>query len=215
MKSDVNFFRNRWCRLVLSTERMNRNSSIEVVKILYSLIGESKPEIFLCDSPEAAINQVSSVGTYLSRRIEKKIRKPLRDQLEKQVSRQVIEEVRDLLLGDSLIVEGNLEKCIETKLGIRKAIKTNYWLVLAAVLDFSVHKLGVSCDKVRMNLVCNMASKCGWILPYSGLCIICDRPTKIVSKSFDDGKCLHSDEGPAVQFSDGFSLNVHYGELVD
>ena len=52
---------------------------------------------------------------------------------------------------------------------------------------------------------------CGWIWPYNGLCIVCQRPEIIV---FDDNSRLHSEDGPALRYSDGYSLYFIHGVRV-
>lgn len=53
--------------------------------------------------------------------------------------------------------------------------------------------------------------ECGWLFPFEGVCVVCDRSTKL---TFDEQFRLHADEGSAIEFSDGFCTYARHGKLV-
>lgn len=54
----------------------------------------------------------------------------------------------------------------------------------------------------------NLAKVCGWVSFYDTVAVVQDRPEVI---RFDDTRRLHSENGPAVQYRDGFSVYSWHG----
>lgn len=54
----------------------------------------------------------------------------------------------------------------------------------------------------------NLAKECGWVWTFDNVAIITDRPSTI---KFDDNKRLHSETGPAIQYTDGTSIYCWHG----
>ena len=45
----------KWRKIALSTEPLDREKAAETVKAIYAAIGEKEPKIIFCDSPYAAL----------------------------------------------------------------------------------------------------------------------------------------------------------------
>lgn len=54
----------------------------------------------------------------------------------------------------------------------------------------------------------SLVKHCGWIFGVNNLCIICERPTKIL---VNEDNQLHGEGETAVEFSDGFSIYAFNG----
>jgi hypothetical protein len=57
----------------------------------------------------------------------------------------------------------------------------------------------------------NVAYNVGWVNPYEDLVVIQERPTAIY---FDENDVLHRENGPAIEYSDGFSVYSWHGTRV-
>jgi hypothetical protein len=64
----------------------------------------------------------------------------------------------------------------------------------------------------RLDGWADLARSCMWWWPYSGICVISERPAEIHTS---DGQRLHNDAGPAVRFRDDWSIWAIDGVLVD
>jgi len=200
----------KWQQFVLSTARINPQDAIAAMQVAYRLIGEKKPEFVICDSPDAALKIADTAQLHLGRRIEKRLRKPLREQLESQISKALREKIYSQLRPDRIVLEGQIEYWINEQLKFRKFIPSSHWLDIAILLDIGTSILGYTYDKQRGETIQAILETCGWLLPYSGTCIICDRPVKICFRSFDDGEYIHAEGEPAIQFADGFSVYARH-----
>lgn len=56
----------------------------------------------------------------------------------------------------------------------------------------------------------DLAKHSGWHYIYKGMAIVCDRPTSI----FMENRVLHNEEGPAVEYADGFKIWIINGTSV-
>lgn len=73
--------------------------------------------------------------------------------------------------------------------------------------------LGVETSKIENNLYyANELLNLGWILPYQGICIISKKPNKIMSNDFNQ---IHCENGPAVEYEDGYSMYCWRGIRVE
>ncbi|MEH2274092.1 MAG: hypothetical protein V7K40_04575 [Nostoc sp.] len=48
-------YRQKWQKIALSTERIDRDKAVEVLKATYTAIGKQQPEIIFCQSPYAGL----------------------------------------------------------------------------------------------------------------------------------------------------------------
>jgi hypothetical protein len=204
----------KWQHLVLSTARINGDIAIEAMQFAYRLIGEEKPEFLVCDSPYMALENVDTNQLHLGRRIEKKLIKPLQEELENQLNWELIQDLYSQSRPPRIELEGQLKVHIDKQLKFRKFIPATHWLDIAILLDIGGSVLKCSYAQDKASVVQAILENCGWILPYSKTCIICDRPTRIRSDLFNDGEYLHAEGEPAIQFADGFSVYVHHKEAM-
>ena len=63
----IGVYREKWRRIALSTDAIDRQKASNAVKAAYERIGYQEPEIIFCDSPEAACSLISQHRNQLSR----------------------------------------------------------------------------------------------------------------------------------------------------
>jgi hypothetical protein len=56
-----------------------------------------------------------------------------------------------------------------------------------------------------------IAKLCGWVAYFDTLCVVQERPTLL---KFDDARLLHCEDGPAIQYSDGYSVYIWHGTTI-
>lgn len=73
-------YREKWKRIPISTQPIDRQKASVAVNVAYKLIGEPDPDVVFCSSPREALNAIitSKLQLHLGRRLENRLRKPLR-----------------------------------------------------------------------------------------------------------------------------------------
>ncbi len=70
---------------------------------------------------------------------------------------------------------------------------------------------GAKLDENKFEKYKLIAENLDWIFPYENICIVCDRPTKI---GWHDAGGIHCEDGPAVEYADGYKVWALEGYLV-
>jgi hypothetical protein len=85
------------------------------------------------------------------------------------------------------------------------------WVSSACWFDFFITVLNCEHLPEEWKVFQELTLECGWVFPFEGVCVVCDRPTKL---TFDERFRLHADESSAIEFSDGFCAYARHGKLV-
>jgi hypothetical protein len=89
----------------------------------------------------------------------------------------------------------------------------SYWI---AFYKFAEEVLGVKYEKEEdLELWSQIAQSCGWWWPYKDVCIISERPKEVNWETTRAQPRLHKDDGPAINFRDGYSVWCLEGMLLD
>lgn len=80
------------------------------------------------------------------------------------------------------------------------------WIAVADVLGQS------GADVSQMEASAEIAQSCGWWWPFEDVCVLSERPSLLV---LDQQGHLHSSDGPAVRYPDGWSLYAWHGVVVN
>ncbi|MGD1700554.1 DUF6745 domain-containing protein [Dapis sp. BLCC M229] len=223
----------KWQKIAFSTQPINRQKAAEGIQLAYSLMGDPNPEIVFSDSPHAAFDILlekiwqrwKSQDDYGHRHIFKDRWELLRRELEMQVTHQLSTEI------DSQIAEGLLQpeqlwshilysqieeewQEIISEVSIKLLclwsypIPTELWSSYVAWVDFCISVLNCNYNSDNWQVLESIVKHCGWIYPLRNLCIICDRPRKLL---LDDEYRPHAVEKPAIEFADGYSLYAYHG----
>ncbi|MEM9599439.1 MAG: DUF6745 domain-containing protein [Pseudomonadota bacterium] len=189
----------------LRTDPINKEQAKAAVIALYETAGLNAPRLTLvAQSPmQAQMMRALLAGD--------------QDQLWGQLRGQLWGQLRGQL-GVQLGVQlwGQLRGQLGVQLGDQlKSYDGNYfdgawdgsWL---AFYDFP-RRLGVEYEaktNARLDAYLNYSRKCGVAYLYPTIAIICDRPSII---RFDDQRRLHHDDGPALQWRDGYTIHAWHG----
>jgi hypothetical protein len=212
-------YREKWRAIALSTERIDRQKAANAIRAAYSIIGFEEPETIFCDSPSKAYSQLKDHPlNSLARCFEEQLRDNQHIQLMGQVQKGLW--VR-LVSSLSVNFAWNLLEPLYTKLGdqiinelegqIFPSFASERWVSPACWFDFFITVLNCQSLSGEWMIFQELIMECGWIFPFEGICLICDRPTKL---TFDDQGRLHADKEPAIEFADGFCVYAQHGELV-
>ena len=192
-------YREKWRKIALSTERIDREKAAEAVKTAYTAIRKQEPEIIFCDSPYAGLKIV--IHKQLKQRLNTEFRNQLFNPLINEVRRKVTLQVHEVIalkistylplklitLADSLRDE--------LKIKLQSSNLRNPWFkpqLLTSVcswLDFYTSVLKCPYNQTKWQALQLLLKYCYWILPYENLCIVCDRPLHLL---FDNENRLHA-----------------------
>jgi hypothetical protein len=79
-----------------------------------------------------------------------------------------------------------------------------------ALIDFCANVLGSDFDNIALPWLL-LGSTVHGCLRFDEVCFVCDRPTKFL---LDEQERLHADQGPAVEYADGYSIYAWHGVLI-
>ncbi len=74
-------------------------------------------------------------------------------------------------------------------------------------LDFAFSVLNYPHPTKKWSALQAIVKHCGWIFAVDNICVICDRPTKIL---LNDDNQLHRESKPVLEFSDGFVAYAYH-----
>ena len=217
-------FRERWRAVGLSTSPINEESARSAVRILYQAGG--------CEPPKAVITLASPMACLIARGIcERLLNEKLRgqlgdqlwDQLRGQLGDQLGDQLWDQLRGQ---LRGQLWDQLRGQLGgqlggqlwdqLRGQLYVDpyfiggqdaYWLSFA---EFG-EKIGARYSartKEFFEAYRGYALTCGWMFAFKPMAFVSDRPAEI---HFDAQRRLHSPDGMAVRFRDGWGVHAWHG----
>ncbi len=221
----------KWRKVALSTEPINREKAEAAIKTAYTLIDEPQPQVFFFDSPYAAVVALEKLedeigcseldsDDMIDRLWEKLIDYlivPPDDKCDRQIWLQT-DELYEIITED-------LQECDE---------QSNEYLIIPdefepgtvqpdticrymAWWDFCVSELNYNYNSQIWQTFQEIVNNCGWIASYQELCVVCVllaaalryRPSIL---TFDNQHKLHGEDQPAIQFVDGYSVYASHGE---
>ena len=232
-KSLIPIYREKWQKIALSTQPINRQKAAEGIQLAYTLMGDPNPKIIFYDSPHAAFEILlqkvwqrwESKDDYGHRHIFKDMWEPLRKELEMQVSDKLCTEI------DGQIGEGSLQpnqlwshilysqieeewQDIISEVSVKLLciwsypIPTELWSSYVCWIDFCISVLNCNYNWDNWRVLESIVKYCGWIYPLRNICIVCDRPRKLL---LDAQYRPHALEQPAIEFVDGYNLYAYHG----
>jgi hypothetical protein len=90
-------------------------------------------------------------------------------------------------------------------------IFTSDWAIGCTWLDFAFSVLNYRQDREKWSAVKELTLQCGWIFAMGKFCIVCDRPTKILTNA---DNWLHGVGETALEFADGWSTYANRGMII-
>lgn len=217
-KLNPSFYQEKWRKIALSTEPIDRRLATEAVNAAYDLLEISPPNLLFFDSPYAALRELEK---HLGKQPGRKLKKRLGDRLWRPLERQLGDRL-DPTLKQSLqrqlrinLGDGRLEDLkykLERSLGNINCIRSDVWSWRCCLFDYYINELGYQHDlQKEWDVIQLLVSNCGWIFPYEKVCLVCDRPRIIL---FGERELFHAEGKPAIQFTDGYSLYYYQGVLL-
>lgn len=82
-----------------------------------------------------------------------------------------------------------------------------YWL---AYYDYFHEEQGLRSETEKVQGLIQIASHAGWFAPHANICWVCERPQAIALNSKGE---LHSENGPALVYPDGWCLHADNGKV--
>lgn len=202
-------YREKWRKIAISTEPIDRQKATEAVKAAYTAISRQEPEILFCDSPDAAHEMYCKLSSNTSSDLEDEFWKELVEQLWDEQRRKLGSELDNQLWEELVEQVDNGE--IEVALCIFGfCIQPEEWASACSYIDFCFSVLNLNCvhELAKWSIVQSIVNYCGRIYLYEEMAFVCDRPRIL---SFDNQKHLHAKGKPAIQFADGFSVYAYHG----
>lgn len=219
----------KWRKIALSTEPINREKAEAAIKTAYTLIDEPEPQVFFFDSPYAAVVALDKLESEIGCSELKYhdmfplLWEKLRQSLTRTPSLKDKDDYQLWLQTCDIheIVREDLEERYhqpdepsfyvipsEFEEGTRQPDTVCSEM---ARLDFSVSELKCDEDSEIWQTFQEIVNNCGWIASYQELCVVCDRPSIL---TFDNQHKLHGEDKPAIQFVDGYGVYVSHGERI-
>ena len=179
----------KWLTIGLSTEPLDFERAKAAVIKCYEIAELPPPKYFYrFESPYSAAmaaTLLKSTGAQVWDQVWAQVWDQVGDQVGAQVGAQVRAQVGAQVYG----------------------AHDSEWL---AFYDFMLSELKIKECK-KLNGLMELARYCGWWAPYENAVILQDRPSKI---KFDDQKRLHSEDGPSIEYRDGFSVYSWHGTRI-
>lgn len=223
-EAQIPLIRDEFLNYGLSTEPADFESAEQAVKDAYISAGLEPPKIFIhVDSPyqgaiAAAILKsinlrpqiCSQVFHLISEQITTKIRYRTELRLWAQIWSQVGGQVRDKIINQ---IEKNW-----IQIGNKKRAHTLTWSAFfgqheAACIAWAsyFHRVCGLPGIEKVEPLARITSSCGWVWFFSDVAIITDRPCKLQR---DEQNRLHCENGPALEYRDGFAIYAWHGTIV-
>ena len=180
----------RYLNIACGGHRIDRDKLRSAFNDAYAMIGKPAPALFIFDSPAACMLALKifkmQEASQLGSQLGSQLESQLGSQLESQLRSQRIYD------GDHLCGAHDL-----------------YWIAFYRFCQ----RLGVNYGEAAkaLDTMEAISSQCEWWWPYDGVVIASEKP---VSIKWDDEQRLHSENGPAVEYADGYSLSAWHGQAI-
>ncbi|MBW4563140.1 MAG: hypothetical protein KME32_18725 [Mojavia pulchra JT2-VF2] len=228
----------KWRKIALSTERIDRYKAAEAVKAAYAAIDYEQPEILFQDSPYTAcnwmlkrlspqfiksyLNEPNGLGSLFPAHFFQELSSQLRQQFGKQVFSQlksflyyVADDPFNHEIFNSLLdkFSSQVDEQLEDyswwiEIQLNECFKPENYVHRMAGFDLCISILNLIHPQQEWQVFQSLIQECGWLFAYDDICIVCDRPLHI---RFDNQNRLHAEGEPAIEYADGFSLYSYHG----
>ena len=213
-----------WRAVALSAGPVDRKVVQNAIGKLYIASGHDWPSFVWYESPRELLTFAQGLGRFGLVALRESLMQPLRLEANEVETRKCL---RPMLWGVATApFEGLLDQqpglVMETlppplrRLMIRSLNEMSIGLELDWISyhDFCDRHLGVKYESQRLERIrlwSEIGKPCYWWAPYETICFVSDRPAEI---HLDARERLHSLSGPAMAFSDGWSLYAIHGNAV-
>ncbi len=212
-------YRDKWLKIALSTDKINRKKATKSVNNAYALNDLAKPEIIFIDSPCTAISASwfnvwikprGEIDAHLSSQFRSQFKKSLWNQISAKLFHaiNIRQQIRQQMLRHLYSSLEYLSVKERFKVDGYNTFEPEYWLAYSGLFDFCSSILDCTYPARHLQAVQDVAEYCSLVFCSESLVIICERPAKI---SLDNQNRLHAEGEPAIEYADGFSLYSYHG----
>lgn len=224
-------YREKWKKLVLSTDRVDRNKATNAIKYVYRILGKVEPKILFFPSPNAVLVFLNDLGGYsLVNHLDYRLKNELKTQLQTELGEQIGSHLDQGLMNQycgflvseprsrlEISLRNELERQLrETELNqlssqisgnLYEFIKNTGCLCAAPQLDFYISVLNLPHNPSQWEAYQLLVTQGSYILAFDGICLVSDCPTRL---SLDSENNFHGEGEPAIEFGDGFFRQYIY-----
>jgi hypothetical protein len=223
-------FIDKWTKIGLSTEPADRPRAEAAIGLMYKLVGLTPPsKIIWFDSPHqmfiktfeltkenpvsytvkntVIVDIITSVRSIVLNIEYDLIRETLAEPLWNLVWGQVGCQTLYHILN-SITVDAPRTTVINK---LFDAVYGSHETSIIARYDYYRDILGLVKETNKLNGLLELAQSCGWIFPCENVCFASERQSVL---RMDSKNRLHCDNGPAVSWSDGYSIYADHGTVV-
>ncbi|GII29210.1 hypothetical protein Pmi06nite_26520 [Planotetraspora mira] len=236
MQREAAEIREEWLGRALSTLPADRTAAEAAISGLYRLIGLDPPRFHWVSSPVAALTTVppgvpprpaEAVERMpewsLPPRFSSSMRRLCLDldaRIHPSVSGLFRQEVRDPLTRSS---DSSLRMALRAAHDVEHHATSAWyqtqcvsWVAHYDALRRAAGAVFTSEQIRRLDLWAAAARSCGWWWPRQAVCVISERPVAVHTEVWgDDGEVrLHSADGPAIRYADGWDVYAWHGTRV-
>ncbi|MEX0268937.1 hypothetical protein AB3R30_07335 [Leptolyngbyaceae cyanobacterium UHCC 1019] len=196
----------KWKSIALSTDKLKHEHAANTIKSAYQLMGFEEPNILFCNSPLQVLQQFGdppsstppcnlfAVASGMHEQLRKQVTPLLWTQLWRRQSYALGAKLSYLLHPSIAALEAQL-KCplvVETHKQIRAIAGAAGDI---AMLDFFTETLGCNHNFAEQwHTLLALIENCPWHFAFEDVCIVYDRPTKVL---FNSNNHLKAGEEPA------------------
>ena len=192
-------FRQRYLDIACGGGRIDRPELESALADAYAVIGKPAPKLFIFDSPAACMLALKIFKMPEESQLGSQLGSQLRSQLWSQIGSQLRSQIESQLWSQK-IYDGNY----------LWGSQDIYWLAWGRF----VANIGVKLEPEtlrNLDIMERISTQCEWWWPYEGIVIASQRPTAV---RWDDENRLHCENGPAVEYADGYGLSSWHGQAI-
>ncbi|AFY53176.1 hypothetical protein Riv7116_0582 [Rivularia sp. PCC 7116] len=225
-------YREKWKKIALSTERIDKEKATEAVKQAYSFVGEKEPKMLFCRSPIEILQELQrrkkenivfqplnkiwklfiNLHDNIIIKLEEKFGEYIDDEIYLQLSEPINLCCEEIWGGiSSTLFNRNLFPLFY-ELG--NDCKFSHETIHASFLDYYLNVLNISINKTNKSqweIYKSLVLSCSWIFFGKNTCFVSERPFTLF---FDDENLLHADAKPAIEYSDAIKVYAYHGMII-
>ena len=218
-------YREKWLKIGLSCAPLDFEAAKDAAIRAYAVAGLPAPKGFYRMSSPLGAAILATVLNQVEDQVRAQVRAQVRDQVWDQVRAQVRDQVWDQVrdqVGEQVWeqVWDQVREQVRDQVGeqvweqvgdqVRAQVYGSHDSSWLGFYEFFANECHIA-DVDRLRPLMDLAQVCGWWAPYQHAIIFQDRHS-ILRR--DDQHRLHSEDGPAVAYLDGYSLFFWHGTAV-
>jgi hypothetical protein len=196
----------KWTKIGLSTEPTNKERATKNVSEYYKIVGLNPPQkVVFGSSPfvSATVVNLFTNQQFVEDLGKKQTKKPKgKLNLDEKIVASILNMVKEISEKDTnTCLNAILKNLKPSSNWTNSLVGGNLWAGWQAFYDYFDSELNIpGCEKIRPTLA--LSQDVGYIFPFEKVCILTCKPKTLKLKN---GR-MHSDEGPALEYEDGFKI---------